>query len=133
MAKLTDIVFDSFDPAKLAKFWATALDGYDVRPYTQQEIARLARQGFTPETDPSVAVDGPGPTLFFQKSAQPKTSRNRVHLDIRANDRGLEVGRLEGLGARIRDVHDTFTVMLDLEGKEFCVVDLGNSNTQRDA
>lgn len=124
MATLTDIVFDSSDPPNLARFWADALDGYRIRPYTQQEIDRLARQGFTPDTDPSVAVDGPGPTLFFQRSEQLKTIRNRVHLDIRATDRKLEVGRLEHLGARTRDVHDTFTVMLDPEGNEFCVVDL---------
>jgi hypothetical protein len=31
------------------------------------------------------------------------------------------VARLEALGARVRDVHADFTVMLDPEGNEFCV------------
>ncbi len=123
MAVLSDIVFDSLHPARLARFWATALEGYDLRPYDGDEIARLAALGLDPESDPSVAVDGPGPTLFFQAVHQPKKSRNRVHLDARAQDRTAECARLVEHGARVRDVHDTFTVMLDPEGNEFCVVD----------
>ena len=123
MAKLTEIVIDAGHPAALARFWAAALDGYDVRPYDGAEIARLAKLGFTPETDPSVMVDGPGLTLCFQLKAEPKTARNRVHVDIAAGSRRTEVARLTALGARVRDEHDGFTVMLDPEGNEFCVVD----------
>ena len=64
--RLRDIVIDAREPARLARFWAEALDGYAVREYDDAELHRLAAQGLTPETDPSVAVDGPGPTLFFQ-------------------------------------------------------------------
>ena len=121
MAELSDIVVDSLHPADLARFWAAALDGYEIRAYDQAEIERLAALGFTPETDPSVAVDGPGPTLFFQVTTQAKQSRNRVHLDVRSADRSREVARLEALGARIRDEHENHTVMLDPENNEFCV------------
>ena len=121
MADLSDIVVDSLHPAGLARFWAAVLDGYEIRPYDQAEIERLAALGFTPETDPSVAVDGPGPTLFFQVTTQAKQSRNRVHLDVRSADRSREVARLEALGARIRDEHENHTVMLDPENNEFCV------------
>jgi hypothetical protein len=38
-------------------------------------------------------------------------------------ERAAEVKRLQGLGATIRDEHDRHTVMLDLEGNEFCVID----------
>ena len=124
MARLTEIVFDATSPATLARFWADALDGYAVRPYDDAEIARLDSLGRTPETDPAVAVDGPGPTLFFQETREPKAARNRVHLDIRAASRPKEVRRLCGLGARVRDEHDGFTVLLDPEGNEFCVFDL---------
>ena len=123
MAKLTDIVIDSVDPPKLSVFWAGVLDGYHLRAYDQAEIDRLAQQGQTPATDPAVAIDGPGPTLFFQKTTQCKQTKNRVHLDVRANLRTPEVDRLASLGARVRDVHDGHTVMLDPEGNEFCVVD----------
>ena len=123
MARITEIVIDSMDPAGLASFWADVLDDYKVRPYDDEELARLAGLGLTPETDPSVAVDGPDLTLFFQKTELPKSSRNRIHFDIRSENRIEEVKRLEALGARMRDIHDTFTVMLDPESNEFCVVD----------
>ena len=107
----------------LARFWAGALDGYQIRPYDDAEIERLAALGLTPETDPQVAVDGPGPTLFLQLALKQKTTRNRVHLDITAGSRSEEVARLRALGASVRDEHDTFTVMQDPEGNEFCVED----------
>lgn len=121
MATLQEIVIDALNPAALARFWAAALDDYALRPYDSAEIVRLARLGLTPETDPSVALDGAGPTLFFQKSAQRKSGRNRIHLDLRCAARAEEVARLVLLGASVRDVHATFTVMLDPEGNEFCV------------
>jgi hypothetical protein len=121
VALLKEIVVDCLDPPALAQFWAAALDSYQVREYDAAEIARLAGLGFTPDTDPAVAVDGSGPTLFFQKTAQPKTMRNRLHLDLQCDSRPSEVQRLERLGACVRDVHDGYTVMLDPEGNEFCV------------
>jgi len=121
MAQL-ELVIDSLHPARLARFWAEALDGYRVRPYDDAELARLAALGLDPESDPSVAVDGDGPTLWFQQSAVPKTQRNRLHLDIRCEDRAREAARLISLGARIRDEHSVHTVMLDPEGNEFCLV-----------
>ena len=123
MAQLREIVIDSMTPAKLAPFWANALTAYQVRPYNDAEVERLASMGLTPETDPAVAVDGDGPTLFFQKSVEPKSQRNRIHFDVCGGVREKEVGRLQTLGATVRDVHDNFTVMLDPEGNEFCVVD----------
>jgi hypothetical protein len=119
--RIREIVIDAAQPAALARFWAAALDGYSLRPYDAAEVERLAALGRTPETDPTVAVDGPGPTLFFQESAEPKRSRNRLHLDLRGGPRIAEVRRLCALGARIRDEHPSFTVMLDPEGNEFCV------------
>jgi hypothetical protein len=123
MARLKEIVVDSRHPASLARFWAAALDGYAVRAYDAAEIARLAALGFTPESDPSVMVDGPGPTLCFQVRPEPKSARNRIHMDIVGGPRAEEVARLAALGARVRDDHDGYTVMLDPEGNEFCVVE----------
>ncbi len=123
MARIREIVIDCANAPALARFWASVLDGYNVRPYDQKEIARLAERGFTPETDPEVAVDGPGPTLFLQQVAERKAARNRIHLDITGGDRSELVERLRGLGATVRDEHETFTVMQDPEGNEFCVRD----------
>jgi hypothetical protein len=67
MAWIESITVDAEHPAALARFWAAALDGYAVRAYDETEVARLAELGLTPETDASVMVDGPGPTLCFQR------------------------------------------------------------------
>ena len=123
MLRLRDIVIDSLNPPALARFWAEVLDGYAVRAYDTAEIARLAERGLTPETDPAVAVDGPGPTLFFQQVAERKSARNRIHVDLASGDRTDEVARLEALGATLREVQEDHSVMQDPEGNEFCVRD----------
>jgi hypothetical protein len=120
MARLKEIVIDADRPAALARFWAAALSGYEVRTYDDAEIVRLAGLGFMPETDPSVMVDGPGPSLCFQK-AEALRGRGRIHLDIVGGPLASEVGRLQALGATVRDEHDGYTVMLDPEGNAFCV------------
>jgi Glyoxalase-like domain len=123
MARIREIVIDSLHPAALARFWAAALDGYEVRAYDEAELARLASLGLSPETDPTVLVDGPGPILCFQKVDAVNTARDRIHLDVVGLARDQEVARLVALGARVRDRHDSFTVMLDPEGNQFCVQD----------
>lgn len=123
MGRLKEIVIDADVPSRLAQFWAAAVDGYAVRAYDDEEIARLAALGLTPETDPSVMVDGPGPTLCFQLRTGPRPWRNRVHLDIAAADRRAEVDRLIGLGAKILREADGYTVLRDPEGNPFCVVE----------
>ena len=128
-ASIKSITFDCARPARLARFWAAAL-GYSVRAYDADEIERLRARGIHDvEDDPSVAIDPPagrGPTLFFTKVPEPKTVKNRVHLDLRpAEDMDAEVARLTELGAavvRVRQEDDRrWTVMADPEGNEFCV------------
>ena len=123
MARIKEIVVDALNPSALARFWGAVLDDYAVRPYGDKDLADLASRGLTPETDPSVALDGSGPTLFFQLTQQSKVGRNRIHLDLSCDSRADEVARLQQLGASVRDVWPTFTVMLDPEGNEFCVQD----------
>ena len=121
MARLKEIVIDAMFPAALARFWAQAIDGYAVRAYDAAEIARLASIGHTPEMDPNVAVDGPGPTLFVQRTRAPVSARSTLHLDLACDSRAAESARLVALGARVRDVHTSHTVMLDPEGNAFCL------------
>lgn len=123
MARIRDIVIDCVHAPSLARFWAGVLDGYDVRPYDSEEIARLAALGLTPETDQGVAVDGPGPTLFFQQVPEGKVAKNRVHVDITGAQRAEEVARLRALGATVSQEFDSWTVLQDPEGNEFCVLD----------
>lgn len=123
MAALREIVFRCERAPALARFWAEVLDGYQVRPYDDGEIERLASLGLTPDTDPNVALDGPGPILFFSEVTDQKTTRNRVHLDVVAIDRRAEIDRLIIHGASVVREFDTWTIMCDPEGNEFCVTD----------
>jgi len=123
MGLIHEIVFDCNKPAELAKFWAEILDGYEVRPYDEDEIARLAALGLTPETDTTVMVDGPGPSICFQNVDGRVYDNNRVHFDIEIDDRSAEVERLKEAGATLDRVLPTYTVMRDPEGNQFCLVD----------
>jgi hypothetical protein len=125
MAEIADIVVDCARPAPLARFWAQALDGYAVAPYDEAELARLRANGIDdPEDDPSVLVEaGPGrPRFFFVRVPEPKTVKNRLHLDLRATDPAAEVNRLTGLGAGVTAELAAWTVLADPEGNEFCVL-----------
>jgi catechol 2,3-dioxygenase-like lactoylglutathione lyase family enzyme len=129
--RIDSIVFDCRDAAPLARFWAEAL-GWSVAPYDEEELERLASKGvYDPEDDPSVMVEPPGgadlPVLFFSEVPEEKAAKNRVHLDLAADGPiEDEVQRLEGLGAHVRnwaeDDGNTWCVMLDPQGNEFCVV-----------
>lgn len=123
MGRLVEIVIDCDHPAALARFWAAAIDGYAVRPYDDAEIARLAAKGLTPETDPYVLLDGPGPIICCQRRDGPRLERNRIHLDLHTADRPAEVARLTALGATIWYEQPHFTAMRDPEGNQFCVAD----------
>lgn len=122
MARLKDIVIDADHPAALARFWAAALDGYEIAPYDDDEIARLADLGLTPETDTSVMLEGPGPRLCFHLMGGPRSERNRVHFDIAAEEPNAEIARLVALGACPSRGGDGYTVLRDPEGNPFCVV-----------
>jgi hypothetical protein len=123
MAVLREIVIDCRHPAALARFWSDVLTGYRVRPYDDAEIARLASLGRTPETDPAVLVDGPGPSLCFQESPAPRAEDGRVHVDVAVSDRRAEVTRLCALGASVAREGAGYTVLRDPEGNRFCVTE----------
>ena len=122
IARLKEIVFDCRHPAALARFWAALVEGYAVRPYDDDEIARLAALGFTPETDPSVMVDGPGPSLCFH-AVERGRAQGRIHLDLAVSDRDAERARALALGASIIRETDGYTVLADPEGNHFCLAD----------
>jgi hypothetical protein len=65
------------------------------------------------------------PGLLFARVPEPKTLKNRLHLDFRPDDRDAAVARLLGLGARPADVgqgDESWVVLADPEGNEFCVL-----------
>lgn len=121
-ARLKEIVFDCAHPAALARFWAALVEGYAIRPYDAEEIARLAALGLTPETDPSVMVDGPGPSLCFHAVDRGRV-QGRIHLDLAVTDRDADCARALALGASILREADGYTVLADPEGNHFCLAD----------
>ncbi len=123
MARITQLVVDSRAPASLARFWAAALDGFEIRPYDDAEIARLAAMGRTPETDPCVILDGPALEVCFQEVAELPDGKRAVHLDISTPKRPLERDHLVSLGALIVREFDRHTWMRDPEGNDFCITD----------
>jgi Glyoxalase-like domain len=121
MSHLVEIVLDCRHAAKLAPFWEVAL-GWQIRPYDEAEIARLAALGLTPQTDPTVAIDSPDGSLvfFLQEVPEPKTVKNRMHVDIRLRDEA-HLEELLRLGATVVSEYDRRWVLADPEGNEFCV------------
>jgi predicted enzyme related to lactoylglutathione lyase len=65
------------------------------------------------------------PPVILQRLPEPKTSKTRVHFDLRVNDVEAKATELEALGARRIDFGQpadaSFVLMADPEGNEFCV------------
>lgn len=74
-----------------------------------------------------VSLSGHGVVLTLQHVAEPKSVKNRMHLDLLVDDVEDEVTRLETLGAsRLtttarQEFDQTWFVLADPEGNEFCV------------
>ena len=121
MSHLVEIVLDCRHAPSLARFWEVAL-GWRIRPYDEAEVTRLASLGLTSETDPTVAIDSPDGSLvfFLQEVPEPKTVKNRMHVDVRLQDEA-HLERLLRLGATVLSEHDGWRVLADPEGNEFCV------------
>ena len=142
MAHSFQVTFDSKDPETHAAFWADAL-GYGLQPpppgYDSWEDWARALAIPEKEWGDSAAISDPhgdGPRVYFQRVPEPKTAKNRMHLDINIADRSsspeerrlqldTEIERLVALGATevasYDDAKGVWTVMLDPEGNEFCV------------
>ena len=112
------LVLDCADPQRLAEFWAAALDYVNVG-------AAGAYVALYPR-------NGNGPKLLLQQVIDAKTSKNRMHIDIDAADIDAEADRLARLGAQratassCHEHGNSWIVMADPEGNEFCICDGGN-------
>ncbi|WP_395104282.1 VOC family protein [Actinomadura sp. SCN-SB] len=142
------LVIDSANAPVLADFWAAALE-YDVEDPTPLIERLLAAgqidaeavtehgghkifRGYAAIRHPDDPFDetsgiGHGRRLLFQDVPEPKTVKNRLHIDVHSGPGGLDdlVTRLEGLGAtRVREVDKGpaghWWIMQDPEGNEFC-------------
>ena len=104
-------IVEARDPEALGRWWCDALgwvvvsdgpDEFEIRESTDRM-----------------------PGLLFVAAAELKAAKNRLHLDFRPDDQAAEVERLERLGAVRADVgqgEQSWVVLVDPEGNEFCVL-----------
>jgi hypothetical protein len=131
------IAIDANDPHAQAAFWAAAMD-LEVEDH-HDLVVQMVEAGYAGEDDyeevngrfrwPDAAcrsADGRN-RLLFQRVPEPKTVKNRFHLDLHvgSENRDAEVARLIDLGASKLWEGDQgphhWVTMADPEGNEFCV------------
>lgn len=114
-SRFTELAIDCRDPQTMAEFWRQVLD-YRVFE-TAEDESWIAIAG----------DEGSGPLLVFQEVPEEKVVKNRLHIDVSPRDReqDAEVERIVALGARHIDIgqgEQTWVVLADIEGNEFCVL-----------
>jgi hypothetical protein len=136
------VVVDCADPHPLADWWAEAL-GWLVEPQDSDFIRSMVDQGLATEDDTTThrgalvwatgaAINHPegtarAPRILFVQVPEPKTVKNRVHLDLRttAEPSLAEKDRLLALGAtevgRGQQGPNSWVVLTDPEGNELCL------------
>jgi hypothetical protein len=145
MATGIQVVFDCADPSRMTRFWATALGYKEQDPPsgygTWQDFLRAMKVPEERWNDAGAVVDpeGKGPRIYFQRVPEPKTVKNRVHLDLNVGGGGSvppderrrridsEADRLVAAGGsvyrpgQVNEMGEYWVVMQDVEGNEFCL------------
>ena len=139
-SKLGNITFYADDPPRLAQFWSEVF-GYPPVEWDEPLKSELLESGLTEEDLAARGVaedpDGAGPRLFFHHASEPKSARNRLHLDISATpghrpsreELETEKDRLVALGAEVVRLVDQdwgpwpeyYYQLRDPDGNEFCL------------
>ena len=118
--RLVQINMKARDDAALGGFWAQALGWATASE--GPGVTNLEPEGFAYPDPAAVCID-------LIASPEPKTVKNRVHVDLAATSAAHQaslVARLAELGARPIDIGQgdvPWVVMADPEGNEFCVLD----------
>lgn len=111
--RIGSTVVNCADIETMTDFWSAALG--------------LVPSSRDPDDDFRV-LRGDRANLSLQLAKTPVTARDQMHLDLYSDDPSAQVERLLGLGAtKVRehnDPDDTYVVMRDPEGNEFCVCSL---------
>jgi len=110
VAVVRGVTMDVSDLARSERFWTAILDCEVTDRYdTYSWLDEIA----------------PGVRLILQEVPEPKSAKNRVHLDLWSANANALIVRVESLGGtRIADVEDpaySLTVMSDPDGNEFCI------------
>lgn len=144
MAYDFQVIIDSSDPHPLAAWWAETL-GWTVEEQDPGFIYRMIAEGYATEADtathdgklvwrtgaairhPDGPATGPRKRIVFQLVPEPKTVKNRVHIDVwvGAENVGAEVDRLLVRGATFlhkgQEGPHSWVTLADPHGNEFCV------------
>jgi hypothetical protein len=103
------LAIDCTDPLGLARWWSRLLGGtVESHPHGYATL-------HTPE---GLAID-------FLQVPEPKTDKNRLHLDLRSREFATAIEQALALGAtRADDIYTggRWQVLRDPEGNEFCIL-----------
>jgi hypothetical protein len=137
------VVVDCAEPHPLADWWAEVL-GWEVEPQDEAFIRSMIDQGFATDADTvthkgalvwatGAAIRHPegldhAPRILFMQVPEPKTVKNRVHLDLRTTadptvaekERLLALGATE-IGSGTQGPTVAWVVLTDPEGNELCL------------
>ena len=117
--RLVQIAMDARDDSAVGRFWAEAL-GWCVAS-EEPGVTSVEPRGFVYPDPAAVCID-------VIRVPEPKTVKNRVHVDLATTSAAHQaalVARLRGLGATLADVGQgdvPWTVLADPEGNEFDVL-----------
>ena len=114
-SRLCHFVIDVPDLDQGVAFWSAALNAAD------EPVSERSRPIYRRLRLPDAEI-----RILLQKTTDPKTAKERMHLDLETDDIEAETARLEALGATRWD-HQAergfeFWVMRDPWGNEFCVL-----------
>jgi predicted enzyme related to lactoylglutathione lyase len=116
-SRLAHFVIDVDDLDRGVEFWSAALDATEepLLPQSRHVYRRLR----LPDSDVRI---------LLQRTDDPKSHKERMHLDLETDDVEAEVQRLEALGATRWDHQQErgfdFWVLRDPWDNEFCVLQL---------
>ena len=113
MPRFKDLCLDADEHQMLAEWWCGVL-GY-VRRDDLDGHERRSVDLPVPIVDP----DGRGPLIWIVPVPEPKTVKNRMHLDIYGDTQAILAAGARLVRARGGDIE--WDVLADPEGNEFCV------------
>jgi predicted enzyme related to lactoylglutathione lyase len=105
------ITVDVTDADAQASFWSQALPYDDVAEFGHYRVL----------SDSTGRV----PRMVLQPVPEPRSAKNRLHLDLHVDDIDAEIDRLVAVGAtrrqRFAEYGAEWELMADPEGNEFCI------------
>ena len=114
-SRLCHFVIDVDDLDQGVTFWSAALDA------KEEQLGETSRHVYRRLRLPDSKV-----RILLQRTDDPKTGKERMHLDLETDDVEAEVQRLEALGATRWDHQQErgydFWVLRDPWANEFCVL-----------